>query len=152
VIPPARRRAAEVVVRVVRVVWLRIVCVAVLAGACVPGPPGAVRPPGTQATPDDGRLPAFGEYVHADQLPVAVSTVQPVYPEEARQARVEGTVMVQALVGKDGFVKDARVTGSIPALDDAALEAVRQWVFSPATSQGLPVAVWVAVPVRFQLP
>jgi len=64
---------------------------------------------------------------------------------------VDGTVMVQALVGKDGKVKDVRVVKSIPMLDQAAESAVRQWVFKPALSNNKPVAVWVGVPVKFSL-
>jgi protein TonB len=58
---------------------------------------------------------------------------------------------VQALVGKDGKVKDTKVVKSIPMLDAAAVAAVKQWVFKPALSNNKPVAVWVAVPVRFTL-
>ena len=75
----------------------------------------------------------------------------PAYPDIAREAGVDGTVMVQALVGKDGRVKDTRVVKSIPMLDASALTAVKQWVFKPALSNNKPVAVWVAVPVRFTL-
>jgi protein TonB len=64
---------------------------------------------------------------------------------------VDGTVLVQALVGKDGKVKDTRVVKSIAMLDGAAEAAVRQWVFKPALSNNKPVAVWVAVPVKFTL-
>jgi len=59
--------------------------------------------------------------------------------------------MVQALVGKDGKVKDTRVVKSIPMLDSSAEAAVKQWVFKPALSNNKPVAVWVAVPVKFSL-
>jgi TonB family protein len=95
--------------------------------------------------------PAFGEYVYVEELPEVVNRVAPVFPQEARERRVDGTVQVQALVGEDGRVKEVRVTKSIPELDAAALAAVRQWIFKPALSKGKPVAVWVAVPVRFSL-
>ena len=64
---------------------------------------------------------------------------------------MEGTVIVQALVGKDGKVKDTKVVKSVPVLDDAAVAAVKRWVFKPALSNNKPVAVWVAVPVKFTL-
>ena len=64
---------------------------------------------------------------------------------------MDGVVMVQALVGKDGHVKDTRVVKSIPMLDASAVAAVKQWVFKPALSNNKPVAVWVAVPVKFSL-
>lgn len=77
--------------------------------------------------------------------------VQPEYPAEARKAGTQGTVMVQALVGRDGQVKDMRLVARVEGLDAAALMAVRQWKFRPAILGGKPVAVWVAVPVKFAL-
>jgi len=96
-------------------------------------------------------LPKFGDYVYVEELPEAVTRVTPVYPDLAREAGVDGTVMVQALVGKDGKVRDVRVVKSIPMLDESAKAAVRQWVFKPALSNNKPVAVWVGVPVKFSL-
>jgi protein TonB len=89
--------------------------------------------------------------VYAEELPEVITKVNPVYPEMAREANVDGTVMVQALVGKDGKVHDVRVVKSIPLLDQSAQDAVRQWVFKPALANNKPVAVWVGVPVRFSL-
>jgi len=103
------------------------------------------------APPTEEELPAFGEYVYVEELPEAITKVAPQYPDIAREAGVDGTVLVQALVGKDGRVKDTRVVKSIPMLDAAASAAVKQWVFKPALSNNKPVAVWVAVPVRFTL-
>jgi protein TonB len=103
------------------------------------------------APPSEDELPKFGEYVYVEELPEAVTKVNPEYPEIAREAGVDGTVMVQALVGKDGKVKDTKVVKSIPMLDASALAAVKQWVFKPALSNNKPVAVWVAVPVKFTL-
>jgi periplasmic protein TonB len=103
------------------------------------------------APPTDEELPKFGEYVYVEELPEAIHKEAPQYPDLAREASVDGTVMVQALVGKDGKVKDTRVVKSIPMLDAAAVAAVRQWVFKPALSNNKPVAVWVAVPVKFTL-
>jgi len=64
---------------------------------------------------------------------------------------MEGTVMVRALVGKDGKVQKAFVTESLPMLDDAAVASVRGAIFKPALQQHKPVAVWVQVPMRFTL-
>jgi TonB family protein len=69
----------------------------------------------------------------------------------ARQAEVEGTVMVRALVGKDGRVKDAFVTEGIPMLNEAAVAGAMKYVFKPALQQHKPVAVWVQIPMRFTL-
>jgi protein TonB len=103
------------------------------------------------APPSEDELPKLGEYVYVEELPEAVTKVSPDYPDLARSANVDGTVLVQALVGKDGRVKDAKVVKSIAMLDAAAVAAVRQWVFKPALSNNKPVAVWVAVPVKFTL-
>jgi protein TonB len=103
------------------------------------------------APPTEEELPKFGEYVYVEELPEAVSQVKPQYPDIARDASVEGIVMVQALVGKDGRVKDTRVVKSVPMLDAAAVAAVKQWIFKPALNNNKPVAVWVAVPVKFTL-
>jgi TonB family protein len=100
---------------------------------------------------DDAPLPKFGEYVYVEELPEATKKVVPTYPPEARRKGIDGIVMVQALVGKNGRVRDARVTRSVPGLDDAALSCVRQWEFKPAKSSRKPVAVWVAIPVKFVL-
>jgi len=96
-------------------------------------------------------LPKLGEYVYADELPVLVVDVQPVYPELARQAEVEGMIRVRVLVGKDGRVNDVHLDSSIPMLDDAAIAAARKWVFKPALSNNRPVAVWIARELRFRL-
>jgi protein TonB len=101
--------------------------------------------------PSEDDLPKFGDYVYVEELPEPITRVNPIYPDLAREAGVDGQVNVQALVGKDGRVKDVRVVKSIPMLDEAAKAAVRQWVFKPALSNNKPVAVWVGVPVKFSL-
>ena len=115
--------------------------------------PGVSEDAGSQivVAPSEDELPRFGDYVYVEELPEAITRVTPVYPDLAREAGVDGTVMVQALVGKDGKVKDVRVVKSIPMLDENAKAAVRQWVFKPALSNNKPVAVWVGVPVKFSL-
>jgi len=103
------------------------------------------------APPSDEGMPALGEYVYVEELPEAITKVPPEYPDIARQANVDGTVLMQVLVGKDGKVKDAKVMKSVAMLDAAAVAAVRQWIFKPALSNNKPVAVWVAVPMKFTL-
>ncbi len=98
-----------------------------------------------------GPLPRFGEYVYVEVLPEVTHRVEPEYPHLAKQAGVSGLVMVQALVDRDGLVKDVRIVKSIPMLDEAAARAVRAWTFRPARAKGRPIAVWVAVPVNFRL-
>ena len=105
----------------------------------------------TREQPPGDPLARYGEYVYVEQLPQPVEKVPPVYPESAREKGISGTVVVQALVGKDGRVKDTRVITSIPELDGYAIAAVKRWRFKPAMSEGRPVAVWVAIPVKFTL-
>ena len=71
-----------------------------------PGCPSGRRQNIAGRTAVGGRLPKFGDYVYVEELPEAITKVNPVYPDIAREAGVDGTVMVQALVGKDGKVKD----------------------------------------------
>jgi TonB family protein len=115
--------------------------------APAPAPPPPPPSPAPAAVTQGDRMPAFGEYVYVDELPEAQSMVRPEHPDAVRD--VEGTVMVQALVGRDGLVKDTRVVKSIPQLDPYALRAVQRWRFKPAKLDGKSVAVWVAIPVRF---
>jgi periplasmic protein TonB len=90
-------------------------------------------------------------YVHRDVEATPVIQVKPEYPELARSAQVEGVVRLRALVGIDGRVRRVIVDRSVPLLDQAACDALKRWVFTPALDQGRPVAVWVAVPFRFSL-
>ena len=76
---------------------------------------------------------------------------KPEYPELARDAQLEGTVKVQALIGKDGLVKKTVVTKSVSLLDDAAIKAVSSSRWRPAMNNNKPVEVWVEVPVKFSL-
>ena len=82
--------------------------------------------------------------------PHKIKDVLPVYPALARSARVDGTVQLEATVGQDGKVVDARVLQSVPMLDQAALDAVQQWQYEPATQNGKPVPVVMKVNVKFQ--
>jgi periplasmic protein TonB len=83
--------------------------------------------------------------------PRRLVNVAPVYPSIAQQARVEGEVEIEAVIGEDGRVREARVVRGTPLLNDAALGAVRQWTFTPTTLNGEPVAVIMTVTVVFTL-
>jgi protein TonB len=95
--------------------------------------------PGAQAVRVGGAMPA----------PEKIYDVAPVYPAEARQARIQGVVILEITVGEDGGVADARVLRSIPLLDEAALAAVRQWQYAPTTLNGAAVALTLTVTVPF---
>lgn len=77
--------------------------------------------------------------------------VPPVYPRLAADARVEGVVIVEASIDRTGRVCDIRVLRSIPALDRAAIEAVRQWRYKPTLVSGVAVPIVMSVTVAFKL-
>jgi TonB family protein len=83
--------------------------------------------------------------------PKLVKMVQPKYPEEARKARVEGVVILQARTDIEGKVKDVMVLRSVPALDQAAIDAVKQWVYEPLMMAGQPKEAVFTTTVRFVL-
>jgi Ca-activated chloride channel family protein len=83
--------------------------------------------------------------------PVLERKVAPTYPDIARRAQVAGTVVLRARVSPAGDVEDVTVVSSIPALDHAAMAAVRRWKYSPSRINGRPVAAFVTIAVRFQL-
>lgn len=85
------------------------------------------------------------------QPPKHVKTVNPVYPEIARQGRVEGVVILELKTDEEGNVVDARVLRSIPVLDQAAIDAVKQWKYEPLVIDGKARKVVFTVTVRFVL-
>ncbi len=117
--------------------------------------PGGVGPgdgegPGVPDGVEDGEgpLPVGG----AISRPTLLHKVEPEYPTIARLSRIPGNVTVQAVIGRDGAVEDAEIVHSSNQLfDDAALEAVRQWRYAPATRNGNPVRVTFRVHVEFVL-
>ena len=113
----------------------------------------SAREVGDTAVPDPAppELPDFDAYVAVEKQPVLLSIPEPTYPDIAREARIEGEVLVRALVGRDGFVRDAVVIQSVLGLDEAALAAALKAVFEPALQQDRAVAVWVVIPISFQL-
>src|SRR5205085_5042671 len=115
-----------------------------VVGGVVGGLPEAPPPP-----PPPPQAPVrVGGNIRA---PNKVKDVKPVYPPIAQSARVQGVVIIEATIGPDGRVKDAKVLRSIPLLDQAALDAVKQWVYSPTLLNGVPVPVIMTVTVNFTL-
>ena len=104
------------------------------------GPPPAVTPPSAGAPP-------------AVVPPRVLSQVQPVYPEDARRAGLESHLVLFVVVSAEGRVSSVEVasTGG-EVFDDAAIAAVKQWVFEPATKGGVPVASRIRIPFTFSLP
>jgi protein TonB len=77
--------------------------------------------------------------------------VIPVYPQLAIQMRVSGTVKLMGVIGADGTVRDLKVIEGHPLLVRAALEAVRQWMYTPTLLNGVPVEVMAPIEVHFNL-
>jgi TonB family protein len=84
--------------------------------------------------------------------PAKVVNVPPTYPAEALSAGVQGVVAIEATIDETGSVTEARVLKSVPELDDAALEAVRQWKYTPTLMNGAAVPVIMTVTINFTLP
>ena len=80
-----------------------------------------------------------------------IHDVPPVYPPEAGRARIEGTVVLMALIGTDGSVKDVRVESGLPILAQAAIDAVKQWRYKPYMIGGEPVEVDSRITINFTL-
>lgn len=93
------------------------------------------------------------EFYAFDEPPVLIKFVNPKYPDLARQAGIEGTVMLNVLVGDDGKVLQVSVlqTDVTPAMDKAAIEAAKQFLFKPAKQRTVPVRARMMVPIRFKL-
>jgi len=106
--------------------------------------PQPYEPPPPKPT---GPVPVGGQI----EAPRRLRSIAPVYPPIAQQARVEGEVAIEAVIGEDGRVREARVVRGKPLLNDAALEAVKQWTFTPTRLNGQPVAVIMTVTVVFTL-
>jgi TonB family protein len=105
-----------------------------------------------------GNAPAGGAIKNSDnalrvggpiKTPTKVHDVRPVYPPIALAANVTGVVIVEARIGTDGGVEDARVLRSIPLLDQAALDAVKEWKFTPTLLNGVAVPVIMTMSVNF---
>lgn len=105
-----------------------------------PPPPAPVAPPSQPVR------------LHAGiDAPRKVKDATPLYPALARSAGAQGVVILEAIIDVDGNVVSTRILRSIPLLDEAAVDAVRQWKYTPARLNGEPVPVVVTVTVNFTL-
>ena len=123
-------------------------------GDGAPGVPGGTRDGivGEAPLPPPPPKPAVVPHVGgAIVAPTKVHHVAPIYPPIALSARKEGVVILEAVIAEDGSVRDLRVLKSIPLLDQAAIDAVRQWRFTPTTLNGQATAVIMTVSVVFNL-
>jgi len=83
--------------------------------------------------------------------PKKIKDVKPVYPAAAKSAKIAGVVIIEATIGADGKVIDTKVLRSVPMLDQAALDAVRQWEFAPTLLNGVAQTMIMTVTVNFTL-
>lgn len=117
------------------------------------GVPGGVsggvagQPPIDSPDSSQGPIVIKGDTNH----PKRTKYVHPTYPPIAIMARVEGTVIVEAIIGKDGKIKSARVVRSMPLFDEAALEAVKKWEYTPMVLNGEVREVQLTVTINFKL-
>ncbi len=107
-------------------------------------------PPETVSSP--GEPDANGVYRVGDSLPPPSRADVPKYPADALAAGIKGAVLTEIVIDGTGAVTDARVLRSVPLLDDAALQAVRNWHFTPTVVNGQPVPVRMTVSVNFSPP
>jgi protein TonB len=84
--------------------------------------------------------------------PQQTRRVNPVYPGDGHLDRVQGVVILETLIGTDGRVAEIQVLRSIPLLDQAAIDAVRQWEYAPTLLNGVPVPVIMTITVQFTAP
>src|SRR5205807_7530423 len=105
----------------------------------------AARP--QESTADVKRITIGGNVQQAK----LISQPRPAYPPEAKQARVQGVVKLQAVIAADGHVKDLTVISGDPLLAPSALDAVRQWVYQTTLLNGDPVEVTTQIDVNYTL-
>jgi protein TonB len=108
----------------------------------------SVAPPPPPPVPPPPRLVRVGGTIRE---PRKIVHVAPIYPEIARQARAQGVVVIEAILDATGKVDSLKVLNSQPLLDNAAVQAVRQWRYTPTELNGVPVPVLMTITVRFSL-
>jgi len=85
------------------------------------------------------------------EAPKKLKDVRPAYPQEAQDAGVQGMVIIEAIIDRQGAVREAQVIRSVPMLDDAAVDSVLEWEYTPTILGGQPVEVIMTVTVNFTL-
>lgn len=113
--------------------------------------PGKEAQPGPAKKPGPAKEGGSLRLMGSVSPPKLLKQVEPVYPEKARQAFVEGIVILEATTDITGRVQDCKILRSIPLLDKAAIDAVRQWVYEPVIINNKPIPVTFTVTVRFAL-
>jgi protein TonB len=117
-------------------------------GAAPPPPPPPPPPPAPKAPPKEvGPRPIGGKIAEANRI----KTVNPTYPQLAKQARIQGDVKFTAIISKDGTIQKLELVSGNPLLVQAAREAVVQWVYRPTMLNGEAVDVITDITVHFTL-
>jgi TonB family protein len=133
------------------VILAAVIIIPLMAVGAVPTPSGmggfVAAPPPPPPPPPPAPVRVGGKI----SPPTRVKNVNPVYPSIAQSARVQGVVIIEATIGPDGRVQDTKVLRSIPLLDQAAIDAVKQWTYTPTLLNGVPVPVIMTVTVNFTL-
>ncbi|HWQ53453.1 MAG TPA: energy transducer TonB [Bryobacteraceae bacterium] len=118
----------------------------------VPGLPGLSQAPAAPMAPPPARAAAAPARVGGQvQEATLISRRDPIYPPLAKQARVQGTVQLEARVGRDGTVKEVKVISGHPLLRQAAADAVKRWMYRPTLLNGEAVEVTTRVAVGFSM-
>ena len=112
-----------------------------LVGAVIEKPPEAPSPP-----------PRRPERVGISvKEPAKLKHVDPIYPDIAQRANVQGVVILECVISPAGRVVEMKILRGVPLLDQAAIDAVKQWTYKPTLLDGVPVSVVMPVTVQFQL-
>ena len=100
-----------------------------------------------------GSPPSLGGIASSAKItaPIKIRHVSPTYPDDALRARITGMVIIRAVIDRQGNVVEAAVVKSVPGLDQAALDAVSQWKFTPAMLENVPMVVQMTTTVNFTL-
>jgi protein TonB len=113
----------------------------------IPPPPAAASKPANTPAPTPQRVQVGGKL----QSAMLLRKIDPAYPPIARQMRIQGTVRFRAVIGKEGDVRDLQFVSGPRALEKAAADAVKRWVYRPTLLNGHPVEVSTEIEISFSL-
>src|SRR5580704_14317880 len=120
-------------------------------GGILGGVPTAAPPPPKKEPPKAAPRPSIIPVGGRVQNALLIRNPQPVYPQIAKSARISGTVELSAIIGEDGHIQELKVVSGHPLLRQAALDAVKQWVYKPTLLNEQPVKVSTTIDVIFTL-
>ncbi len=123
-------------------------------GGILGGLPSAAPPPPPPPVKTEAPKPATPQRIRVGgnvQSAKLIRGPKPVYPPLAKQARIQGTVRLNAIIGKDGTIQNLTAASGHPLLVPAAMDAVKQWLYQPTLLNGEPVEVVTVIDVNFTL-